>query len=111
MKFVDETPAIRQRFPQASSGKPIYSKAPGTLVPPATFTSPSLELAQLVFCSIGELFPLHRMTLQLSLLGSWLWYVPRQLGQSQALDSAAKSLALAHFARVSKQEGAKLNSL
>ncbi|PVH69189.1 hypothetical protein DL98DRAFT_626174 [Cadophora sp. DSE1049] len=110
MKFVDEAPRLRRKASQSFSGKPTGTKTSGTLKPPSLM-SKSLELAQTVACCVSELFPLHHMTLQLSIIGSWLWYVPQRLGNSMVLDSAARSLALAHFARVSKQEAARFTSL
>ncbi|KUJ18075.1 uncharacterized protein LY89DRAFT_36969 [Mollisia scopiformis] len=109
-KFVDEALRLRWKVSQPSSGKPTCIKTRGTLKPPS-FKSGSLELAQTVSCCISELFPLHHMTLQLSILGSWLWYVPKRLGNNMVLDSAARALSLAHFARLSMQEAATINSL
>ncbi|KAK4233388.1 hypothetical protein C8A03DRAFT_19539 [Achaetomium macrosporum] len=126
MKFVDEGPKVRKvsnrngtargagRFSSSvNDSDPVCSfpTAQGQLDSggngghsDALFSglgSPGLECKQIVSSFVSSLFPYGTKSLQRSFFGTWLWHVPLHLGDSEALDHAALSLALAYFGRIS----------
>ncbi|VUC24504.1 unnamed protein product [Clonostachys rosea] len=66
--------------------------------------SASLEREQLLACFVSDMFPLGASGVQTSFFGSWLWHIPPRLGCSLVFDYAALSLALAYFARTSRDQ-------
>ena len=74
---------------------PTFRSSPSA----ACLQSPRAALDQLVSYYVASLFPLGAISVQLSLLGSWLWHIPPRLGSNNALDKAIISVALAHFGK------------
>ncbi|ORY00298.1 hypothetical protein BCR34DRAFT_114221 [Clohesyomyces aquaticus] len=59
----------------------------------------SLEREGIVATFVQDLFPIGRLTVQHSFIGSWLWHIPQILHKNRPIDLAAESLALAYFAK------------
>ncbi|KAK3391169.1 hypothetical protein B0H63DRAFT_132854 [Podospora didyma] len=68
------------------------------------FNAPKEHCGQAVAVFISNMFPLGTASVQSTFLGSWLWHVPPRLGRHAFLDGAALSLALAYFARLSRDQ-------
>lgn len=98
-KFVDEG----VKFQSKPDRKPL--QAPSFNLPNYCLDLRGLSRQAIVGSFIEELFPLGRLTVQHSFIGSWLWHIPQVLHITLALDIAAESVALAYFAKREHSKG------
>ncbi|KAJ3498452.1 hypothetical protein NLG97_g1119 [Lecanicillium saksenae] len=133
MAFIDEGVKLRERNPtQRRSGsrrrpsprvkdeqspesqfdlahrRPCISSQASTpekeLRAPLNVPSPRAEQGQIVASFVSAMFPLGIASLQMSLLGTWLWHIPPRLGRNAALDHASLAVAMAYFGRTTRND-------
>ncbi|KAJ6781872.1 hypothetical protein PWT90_06529 [Aphanocladium album] len=96
--------ALDAKHENRSGGKQSSTPPPNEQRAPPRLASPRAEQHQLIASFISAMFPLGVDSLQISLLGTWLWHIPPRLGHNAALDYASLAVAMGYFGRTTRND-------